>query len=219
MSKFLLNLLLQISKALVYSKIKFYLENNFSVTLGTASVFGPAAAHLHFLSPTGHFFSFPARPRPLGRPVGPVGHAPVAPCPLAASLMGRRLQPCRHRLPTLLAPPSSTPRDAAPSRYSSRRRSLPPVCCLFATARAQVSTSLVPPRPARPPPSPVSSSACAPVRHRRSLCPHHPGPPWTRVHRRSTTHGPIPRIIQFQNKSRNRLFWEFCKEAPQFLQN
>jgi hypothetical protein len=39
------------------------------------------------------------------------------------------------------------------------------------------------------------------------------------VHRWSTTCGPIPQIIQFQNKSRNRLFQEFCKEAPRFPQN
>jgi hypothetical protein len=33
------------------------------------------------------------------------------------------------------------------------------------------------------------------------------------------TRGPIPWIIQFQNKSKNRLFREFCKEAPWFLRN
>jgi hypothetical protein len=56
-----------------------------------------------------------------------------------------------------------------------------------------------------------------PARHRRALCPCHPSPPWTQVHRRSTTRGPIPWIIQFQNKFGNRLFQEFCKEAPRFL--
>jgi hypothetical protein len=38
MSKFLLNLLVQISKALVYSKIKFYSEKNFSVTFGPSGL-------------------------------------------------------------------------------------------------------------------------------------------------------------------------------------
>jgi hypothetical protein len=78
MSKFLLNLLVQISKALVYSKIKFYSEKHFPVT------FGPAAAH---------FFSFqPAiflHPSPLGlglsagpaHPHGPTSHLLLPPAP------------------------------------------------------------------------------------------------------------------------------------------
>jgi hypothetical protein len=57
------------------------------------------------------------------------------------------------------------------------------------------------------------------VRRCRTLCPRHPGPPWARVHHQSTTRGPVPQIIQFQNKSGNWLFQEFCKEAPRFLQN
>jgi hypothetical protein len=36
MSKFLINILVQIFKALVYSKIKFYSEKNFSITFGPA---------------------------------------------------------------------------------------------------------------------------------------------------------------------------------------
>jgi hypothetical protein len=73
------------------------MEKGLLLVLGLASVFGPAVAHLHFLSPTGHFPPpFPVGPRPLGRPVGLVGHVLVVPCPLAASLTGRRLQP--HRL-------------------------------------------------------------------------------------------------------------------------
>jgi hypothetical protein len=64
MSKFLLNLLVQISKALIYSKIKFYSEKNFSVT------FGPAAARFLFFS-TDHFSPFPTGPQPLGRPSPP----------------------------------------------------------------------------------------------------------------------------------------------------
>jgi hypothetical protein len=54
MSKFLLNLLMQISKALVYSKIKFYLEKNFSRHFRSIRPFGPAMARFLFFS-TGHF--------------------------------------------------------------------------------------------------------------------------------------------------------------------
>jgi hypothetical protein len=42
MSKFLLNLLVQISKALVYSKIKFYSEKNFSPSLSAHLAFRPS---------------------------------------------------------------------------------------------------------------------------------------------------------------------------------
>jgi hypothetical protein len=70
MSKFLLNFLLQISKALLYSKIKFLFRKEFSFTFGPIGpaasrpsrdppVFQPAAPPL----PTGH--------KPLGRPSSP----------------------------------------------------------------------------------------------------------------------------------------------------
>jgi hypothetical protein len=67
MSKFLLNLLVQIFKALVYSKIKFYSEKNFPVT------FGPSGLSAQ---PRPIFFLFnhpfppplPTGPRPLGQP-------------------------------------------------------------------------------------------------------------------------------------------------------
>jgi hypothetical protein len=91
MSKFLLNLLLQISKALLYSKIKFYSERNFFVTFGPSGLSAQPWPTSIFFPQSAAFFPFPAGPRPLG----PVGHAPVAPCPLAASLTGRRLQPRR----------------------------------------------------------------------------------------------------------------------------
>jgi hypothetical protein len=81
MSKFLLNLLLQISKALVYSKIKFLFGKEFSFTFGPI---GPAAAHLFSnrplpLSPLG--LSLSAGP---ARRLGPADRASVAPCPIAA---------------------------------------------------------------------------------------------------------------------------------------
>jgi hypothetical protein len=51
MSKLVLNLLVQISKALIYSKIKFYSEKKFPAT------FGPAAAHFFLVNQP--FFSPP----------------------------------------------------------------------------------------------------------------------------------------------------------------
>jgi hypothetical protein len=86
MSKFLLNLLVQISKALVYSKIKFYSKKNSPVT------FGPAAAHFLFFS-TSHFPPFPLG---LGlsagpaHPHGPTGRLlPPASEPSAHDVAGR----------------------------------------------------------------------------------------------------------------------------------
>jgi hypothetical protein len=73
MSKFLLNLLVQIFKALIYSKIKFYSEKNFPCHFQPIRPFGPV-----FLFFTGRFslpfplgLSLPAGP---AHPHGPTGH-------------------------------------------------------------------------------------------------------------------------------------------------
>jgi hypothetical protein len=97
MSKFLINLLVQISKALVYSKIKFYSEKNFSIT------FGPAAARFIFFS-TGRFFPFPLGLGLLANPAHP--HGPT----------GR-----------LLPPPAPEPsvHDATAGRPRAASRSIP----------------------------------------------------------------------------------------------
>jgi hypothetical protein len=58
MSKFILNLLVQIFKALVYSKIKFYSEKNFPVT------FGPSGLSAQ-LRPIFFLFNHPFPPPPL----------------------------------------------------------------------------------------------------------------------------------------------------------
>jgi hypothetical protein len=90
MSKLLLNLLVQISKAFVYSKIKFYLEKKF-LTFGPTGpaasqpiqTFGPAAA-LFSLSNRPSPRSLPTEPRPLGQPSsphGPTGHLLPPPAP------------------------------------------------------------------------------------------------------------------------------------------
>jgi hypothetical protein len=114
MSKFLLNLLLQISKVLVYSKkSNFYSEKNFpSLSAQSAQrPTGPAAAHLFF-------FNQPLPLSPLGlrlsagpaRCLGPADLASVAPCPIAASHSRKRISrkpPSLHEcaLPENLPPP------------------------------------------------------------------------------------------------------------------
>jgi hypothetical protein len=62
MSKFLLNLLVQISKALGYSKIKFYSEKNFP------RHFRPSHGPFFFSNQSSFFLPSPTGPRPLGRP-------------------------------------------------------------------------------------------------------------------------------------------------------
>jgi hypothetical protein len=72
MSKFLLNLLLQISKALLNSKIQFLIRRFFFLAFGPADL----AAHSAFGPAFSHWASAPqpARPQPppgLGLPAGP----------------------------------------------------------------------------------------------------------------------------------------------------
>jgi hypothetical protein len=102
MSKFLLNLLLQISKALVYSKIKFLFEKEFSFTFGPI---GPAASQPS-CGPLVFFFNRPLPLSPLGlspsagpaRRLGPADRASVAPCPNATSHSRKRIS---GKLPSL----------------------------------------------------------------------------------------------------------------------
>jgi hypothetical protein len=68
MSKYLLNLLVQISKAMVYSKIKFYSKKNFSRHFRPIRPFRPSRGTFSFFS-TGRFPSTP--PMGLGLPAGP----------------------------------------------------------------------------------------------------------------------------------------------------
>jgi hypothetical protein len=94
MSKFLLNLLLQISKALVNSKIQFLIQKFFFL------IFGPAdlAAHPAF-SPSGSRWPLSSR--------GPI---PTLPAQLAHVLMARLRKyvfPFSSHLPELTASPSS----------------------------------------------------------------------------------------------------------------
>jgi hypothetical protein len=113
MSKFLLNLLVQISKALVYSKIKFYSEKNFPVTFGSS---GLSAQSLFF---TGRF----SLPFPLGlglpagpaHPHGPTGHLSSSSRTEAESARRRR-RPSSCRLHG--RPDASTGREKWPHLIS-----------------------------------------------------------------------------------------------------
>jgi hypothetical protein len=71
------------------------IQKGFITCIGPSFGFRPSHSPPPFSFPNWPFFPFPTGPWPLSRPVGPVGHAPVAPCLLAASLTGRCLQPCR----------------------------------------------------------------------------------------------------------------------------
>jgi hypothetical protein len=88
MSKFLLNLL-QISKALVYSKINFLFGKKFSFTFGPI---GPAASRPS-RDPLGLCLSADPAHR-----LGPADRALMAPCPIAAS----HLRKCISRKPPSL---------------------------------------------------------------------------------------------------------------------
>jgi hypothetical protein len=118
MSKSLLNLLVQISKAMVYSKIKFYSQKNFS-SLSAQSAqrpAGPVVAHLFFLtgrSPSPHWAS---APQPA--------HASVASYPVAAFLTGKRLQP--RCLRPLLTPGGQLDRTCHPSPPTRSSSAAPP---------------------------------------------------------------------------------------------
>jgi hypothetical protein len=101
MSKFLLNLLVQISKAMVYSKIKFYSKKNFSRHFRPIRPFGPAASHSFFLSN-----------RPL--PLFPLGLG------LTASPAGPRTggAPPNYHLPHRKTPPATPPSPSLRSRLT-----------------------------------------------------------------------------------------------------
>jgi hypothetical protein len=126
MSKFLLNLLLQISKAMVYLKIKLLFRKEFFLTFGPTGPaasrpirpFGPAAAHL-FLFSTGH--SPPLSPLGLCLSAGPARtHGPT----------GR-----------LLPPP--TPEPSAQAAAAGRPRAAPQLTPTTSTGRKIMVASLL----------------------------------------------------------------------------
>jgi hypothetical protein len=139
MSKFLLNLLLQIFKALVYSKIKLLFRKKIPHFRPNRPSSQPA--HPAFRPAMAHFFLFnrlspPLSPLGLGplagpaHPLGPADRTSVAPCPIAASLTGKCLTSRRfHPSPWLAdrwAPPIITFLRRLPSSTPRRRLVEPP---------------------------------------------------------------------------------------------
>jgi hypothetical protein len=125
MSKYLLNLLLQISKALVYSKIKFLFGKEFFLHFRPIRSFGPAMAHSLFL-----FFSTsrpPCPPPPLLSPLG-LG--------LSAGLAHPH-GPTDHLLP----PPA--PKPSAQAAAADRPRTAPRSTPMTSTGRKIMAASLL----------------------------------------------------------------------------
>jgi hypothetical protein len=138
MSKFLLNLLVQISKAMVYSKIKFYSEKKFFSLLPAHPAFRPSRGPFLFFCSSRTPIPLATGPRPHGRPSWPARRwrpAESSPPPqedsssrAAFTLSSRpadrwtppviphlrpaRAQSCHHHLLSLPALPSPTS-DAA----------------------------------------------------------------------------------------------------------
>jgi hypothetical protein len=119
MSKFLLNLLVQISKDLVYSKIKFYSEKNFFPRhFRPVRPFGP----LFFYRPI--FPPLPTGPRPSGRP-----SPPARPNRPPFFFLPHRSRARTAPPPAGLAPPPRSPRRLHRKRRTtaSNPPSFPPI--------------------------------------------------------------------------------------------
>jgi hypothetical protein len=93
MSKFLLNLLVQISKAFVYSKIQILFRNN-SPQLSAHPAFRPSRGPFLFFSNRPIFPPLPTGPQPPGRPSPP--SRPKR--PPVIFFLPHRSQARRHRL-------------------------------------------------------------------------------------------------------------------------
>jgi hypothetical protein len=108
MSKFLLNLLVQISKALVYSKNQILFGKEFSSLSAQPAqqLAGPSGLSAQpqpfFSFPTGHFPP-PTGPQPLGRPSSP--HGPTAVFFLHTAPAERCLPACTAAAPEAPRPP------------------------------------------------------------------------------------------------------------------
>ncbi len=163
MSKFLLNLLLQISKALLYSKIKFLFRKEFSFTFGPI---GPAASRpshgpLVFFQPTAP--PLPTGPQPLGRPSRPArgsASSRAAFTPLRTRLTGgphlssltsgsARVRPRRHRLPPLQprrpAPHLGMPPEPLPPHHHSPLILPPPNLASVFNGVNSINAAVTPP--------------------------------------------------------------------------
>jgi hypothetical protein len=132
MSKFLLDLLVQISKALVYSKIKFYSKKNFPRHFRPTQPFGPVSFSLpdDFPSPPPLGLGLPAG---LAHPHGPTGHLlpPPAPTlgvhgaaagrPRAASMVNPTPPPEEKKMPASVPIISPITRRHFPSSITGNR--------------------------------------------------------------------------------------------------
>jgi hypothetical protein len=143
MSKFLINLLVQISKALVYSKIKFYSEKNFSVAFGPSGL--SAQPRPIFFSFPPAFPPLPTGPRPLDRPISPSRPS--------RSRSGGARPDCR--LPHEKTPPAAPP---LPSPRPAGRWSPPVIPHLW----LHPSSAAPPPPPATPRAAQPHPSGCRP---------------------------------------------------------
>jgi hypothetical protein len=125
MSKFLLNLLVQISKALVYSKINFYSEKNSPRHFRPTRPFGPIFFFFYrpiFLpSPTGPRPSSQPSP-PHGPPAGPAHRTPSSTSRTDAGRARRCRRPASRRLPG--RPDAPTEREKRPHLFPL---SFPPI--------------------------------------------------------------------------------------------
>jgi hypothetical protein len=141
MSKFLLNLLVQISKAMVYSKIKFYSEKKFFSSLPAHSYFFPAAP--------------PLFPLGLGLTAGPAGLR-TGGAPPNHHLPHRKMPPAAPPLPSLrarltdgphLSSLTSGPPEAAPPPPPAAPRAAQPHqgCRPSFYHPTIISPSLIPP--------------------------------------------------------------------------
>jgi hypothetical protein len=129
MSKFLLNLLLQISKALINSKIQFLIQKSFFLAFGPIS---PAASR-------------PIRPLSAANPTGPpFSHRPCArtrPIPTCAALayLPKAVSSSSLRSPAMTLLPDVTAKRA------------PPISSIFHLAPADPDHAAASPHLSRPP--------------------------------------------------------------------
>jgi hypothetical protein len=122
MSKFLLNLLLQISKALVYSKNQIFIRKRIFLHFRPNRPSGQPAQPQPTCFPTGRFPLSPLGLSPSASPachLGPADCTSVAPYPIAASHSRKRISrkpPSLHEcvLPENLPPPLSPYQPARP---------------------------------------------------------------------------------------------------------
>jgi hypothetical protein len=135
MSKFLLNLLVQISKALEYSKIQFLFEKELSSDFGPS---GPAPPVL------AHFAHRPPGPRSAPSAQAPLAYLPKDVFPLTLRIPAT--MPSLSHVTAMWAPPVSfipfpTPTDLTHIAASSRRLR-PPCAARPPTTRCQSKSSL-----------------------------------------------------------------------------